>query len=425
MNKTPIIEKTSPQKEAEKKPRDINRENIIRALQKGPKTPGEILEFLNQEPKKGPNLSYYLGMMLAANDLEKLDGRYAIVKKEMTEQESLIFEALLEKDCQPTEIQEIISAARMNQKNFEECLPNLINRHGVKYDGIKISILPYKRNEMSRCAECGKELEPKKNLVISEFAISEDIGFGINLRLHARCKKELDVSGVDYEFKDSESFEISNTTIGVDELGNQLDMLNNEKTPSGQSEFKNGIFTIVPGAQTNKRVYDILKEYTARGTYIFPPKPSMRIILDIFEWCSRELPKWNTISVSGYHIREAGSTAIQELAFTLSNGKAYVKAALDKGLDIDVLGRRLSFFFNAHNNIFEEIAKFRAARTIWARIMKELGAKDPKSMMLRFHTQTAGSTLLAQQPLNNIARVSLQSFAARWICRTLMGPPTR
>lgn len=157
---------------------------------------------------------------------------------------------------------------------------------------------------------------------------------------------------------------------------------------------------------------DILKEYVARGTYIYPPKPSLKIITDLFEWCAAELPKWNTISISGYHIREAGSTAIQELAFTLSNGKAYVKAALDKGLDIDILGRRLSFFFNAHNNIFEEIAKFRAARTIWAKIMKELGAKDPKAMMLRFHTQTAGSTLLAQQPLNNITRVSLQSFAA-------------
>ena len=132
---------------------------------------------------------------------------------------------------------------------------------------------------------------------------------------------------------------------------------------------------------------DILKEYTARGTYIFPPKPSMRIILDIFEWCSRELPKWNTISVSGYHIREAGSTAVQELAFTLSNGKAYVQAALERGLDIDQLGQRISFFFNAHNHLFEEAAKFRAARRMWAKMMKDLGAKEPKAMMLRFHTQ--------------------------------------
>ena len=157
---------------------------------------------------------------------------------------------------------------------------------------------------------------------------------------------------------------------------------------------------------------DILKEYAARGTYIYPPKPSMRIITDIFEWCSRELPKWNTISISGYHIREAGSTAVQEIAFTLSNGKAYVKAAQEKGLDINVFGKRLSFFFNAHNNLFEEVAKFRAARRMWAKIMKDLGATDPKAMMLRFHTQTGGSTLTAQQPLNNIARVTVQTMAA-------------
>ncbi len=157
---------------------------------------------------------------------------------------------------------------------------------------------------------------------------------------------------------------------------------------------------------------DILKEYAARGTYIYPPKPSMRIITDIFEWCSKELPKWNTISISGYHIREAGSTAVQEIAFTLSNGKAYVQAALAKGLDINVFGKRLSFFFNAHNNLFEEVAKFRAARRMWAKMMKDLGATDPKAMMLRFHTQTGGSTLTAQQPLNNIARVTVQTLAA-------------
>lgn len=157
---------------------------------------------------------------------------------------------------------------------------------------------------------------------------------------------------------------------------------------------------------------DILKEYAARGTYIYPPKASMRIITDIFEWCSKELPKWNTISISGYHIREAGSTAVQEIAFTLSNGKAYVKAALDKGLDINVFGKRLSFFFNAHNNLFEEVAKFRAARRMWANIMKEFGATDPKALMLRFHTQTGGSTLTAQQPLNNISRVTVQTIAA-------------
>ncbi|HET9058159.1 MAG TPA: methylmalonyl-CoA mutase family protein [Chitinophagaceae bacterium] len=157
---------------------------------------------------------------------------------------------------------------------------------------------------------------------------------------------------------------------------------------------------------------DILKEYAARGTYIYPPKPSMRIITDIFEWCSKELPKWNTISISGYHIREAGSTAVQEVAFTLSNGKAYVKAALEKGLDINVFGKRLSFFFNAHNHLFEEIAKFRAARRMWAKIMKELGATDDKALMLRFHTQTGGSTLTARQPLNNITRVTIQTLSA-------------
>ena len=157
---------------------------------------------------------------------------------------------------------------------------------------------------------------------------------------------------------------------------------------------------------------DILKEYAARGTYIYPPQPSMRIITDIFEWCSKEMPKWNTISISGYHIREAGSTAAQEIAFTLSNGKAYVNAAIEKGIDVNTLGKRLSFFFNAHNNLFEEVAKFRAARKIWAKTMQALGATDAKAMMLRFHTQTGGSTLTQQQPLNNISRVTLQALSA-------------
>ncbi|HEY0271938.1 MAG TPA: methylmalonyl-CoA mutase family protein, partial [Chitinophaga sp.] len=157
---------------------------------------------------------------------------------------------------------------------------------------------------------------------------------------------------------------------------------------------------------------DILKEYAARGTYIYPPKPSMRLITDIFEYCSQEVPKWNTISISGYHIREAGSDAVQELAFTLSNGKAYLQAALAKGLDINVFAKRLSFFFNAHNHLFEEVAKFRAARRMWAHITQHLGATDPKAQMLRFHTQTGGSTLTAQQPQNNIVRVTIQSLAA-------------
>lgn len=157
---------------------------------------------------------------------------------------------------------------------------------------------------------------------------------------------------------------------------------------------------------------DILKEYAARGTYIYPPKHSMRLITDVFEFCSKELPKWNTISISGYHIREAGSTAVQELAFTLANGKAYLKAAMDRGLDINVFAKRLSFFFNCHNNFFEEIAKFRAARRMWAKISLSLGATDPSAQKLRFHTQTGGSTLTAQQPLNNIIRVTNQAMAA-------------
>ena len=157
---------------------------------------------------------------------------------------------------------------------------------------------------------------------------------------------------------------------------------------------------------------DILKEYAARGTYIYPPGPSMRIITDIFAYCAEQVPRWNTISISGYHIREAGATAVQELAFTLANGKAYLQAAIAAGLDINVFAQRLSFFFNAHNNLFEEVAKFRAARRLWARITQELGCTDPRGQMLRFHTQTGGSTLTAQQPQNNIVRVTLQALAA-------------
>ncbi len=158
---------------------------------------------------------------------------------------------------------------------------------------------------------------------------------------------------------------------------------------------------------------DILKEYIARGTYIFPPEPSMRLITDTFEYCSKNVPNWNTISISGYHIREAGATAVQEVAFTLADGIAYVEAAIRAGLDVDEFAPRLSFFFNSHNDLFEEVAKFRAARRVWAYIMRErFGAKNPKSWMLRFHTQTAGSTLTAQQPDNNIIRVTIQALAA-------------
>ncbi|MFN3486104.1 MAG: methylmalonyl-CoA mutase, partial [Planctomycetota bacterium] len=158
---------------------------------------------------------------------------------------------------------------------------------------------------------------------------------------------------------------------------------------------------------------DILKEFVARGCYIFPPRPSMKIAVDVIEYCCRHLPSWNFISVSGYHIREAGATAAQELGFTLAHGAAYVQAALDRGLSPDAVGRRLSFFFNVHNNFFEEVAKFRAARRLWAHLMRDrFGARDPRAQMLRFHAQTAGSTLTAQQPANNVVRVTFQALAA-------------
>ena len=158
---------------------------------------------------------------------------------------------------------------------------------------------------------------------------------------------------------------------------------------------------------------DILKEYIARGNYIFPPRPSMRLTTDLFAYCAERIPSWNTISISGYHIREAGSTAVQELAFTLANGIAYCEAAVEAGLSPDDFGERLSFFFNAHNDFFQEVAKFRAARRLWARIMRErFGATNPKAIALRFHAQTGGSTLTAQQPENNIVRVAVQALSA-------------
>jgi len=158
---------------------------------------------------------------------------------------------------------------------------------------------------------------------------------------------------------------------------------------------------------------DILKEYAARGTYIFPPRPSMRLVTDTFAWCAEKLPRWNTISISGYHIREAGATAPQEIAFTLANGIAYVQAAIDAGLAVDRFAPRLSFFFNVSNDFFEEVAKFRAARAIWAEVMRDrFGAQDPRSQMLRFHAQTSGATLTAQQPLTNVVRVAIQALAA-------------
>ncbi len=170
---------------------------------------------------------------------------------------------------------------------------------------------------------------------------------------------------------------------------------------------------VSPGSLNGTIQNDILKEYIARGTYIYPPAPSMRIITDIFAFCKESVPKWNTISISGYHIREAGSTAAQEIAFTLANGIAYVQAAIDAGMSVDSFASRLAFFFNAHNNFLEEVAKFRASRRLWAKIMRHrFRAKDPRSWMLRFHTQTAGSSLTAQQPDNNVVRVTVQALAA-------------
>jgi methylmalonyl-CoA mutase, N-terminal domain len=170
---------------------------------------------------------------------------------------------------------------------------------------------------------------------------------------------------------------------------------------------------VAPAALRGTVQNDILKEYVARGNYIFPPKPSMRLTTDLFAYCAERIPRWNTISISGYHIREAGSTAVQELAFTLSNGIAYGQAAVAAGLSPDEFGERLSFFFNAHNDFFQEVAKFRAARRIWARIMKErFGATNPKAQALRFHAQTGGSTLTAQQSDNNVVRVAIQAFSA-------------
>src|SRR6187200_2985016 len=170
---------------------------------------------------------------------------------------------------------------------------------------------------------------------------------------------------------------------------------------------------VAPDALRGTVQNDILKEYIARGNYIFPPRPSMRLTTDLFAYCAERIPRWNTISISGYHIREAGSTAVQELGFTLANGIAYCEAAVDAGLSPDSFGARLSFFFNAHNDFFQEVAKFRAARRLWARIMRDrFGAEDPRSLTLRFHTQTGGATLTAQQPENNIVRTTLEALSA-------------
>ncbi|MDI6839872.1 MAG: methylmalonyl-CoA mutase family protein [bacterium] len=222
--------------------------------------------------------------------------------------------------------------------------------------------------------------------------------------------------------------EVGKTGVAIDSLldmealfdGIPLDKVSTSMTINSTAPILLAMYIAVANKQGVSRELlsgtvqnDILKEYIARGTYIFPPVPSMRLTIDIFEYCSKYLPKWNTISISGYHIREAGATAVQELAFTLANAIAYVEAAIARGLTVDSFAPRLSFFFNAHNDFFEEIAKFRAARRLWAKIMKErFNAKDPKSWMLRFHAQTAGCTLTAQQPENNAVRVAFQSLAA-------------
>jgi methylmalonyl-CoA mutase N-terminal domain/subunit len=222
--------------------------------------------------------------------------------------------------------------------------------------------------------------------------------------------------------------EVGKVGVAIDTLqdveilfdGIPLDKISTSMTINAPAAILLAMYIAVAEKQGVSRVHlrgtiqnDILKEYVARGTYIFPPEPSMRLITDVFAYCSREVPQWNTISISGYHIREAGSDASQEIAFTLANGIEYVRAAVAAGLDVDEFAGRLSFFFNAHNDLLEEIAKFRAARRIWARIMKErFHAVEPKSMMLRFHTQTGGSTLTAQQPDNNIVRVAIQALSA-------------
>jgi methylmalonyl-CoA mutase N-terminal domain/subunit len=234
---------------------------------------------------------------------------------------------------------------------------------------------------------------------------------------------------IGYDSDDSHSLgEVGKVGVAIDSLtdmetlfeGISLDKVSTSMTINSTASVLLAMYIAVGEKQGTKRdklrgtiQNDILKEYIARGTYIYPPKPSMRIITNIFEFCSKEMPLWNTISVSGYHIREAGADAVQEVAFTLADGIEYVKSAISAGLDPNVFGKRLSFFFASHNNLLEEIAKFRAARRMWAKIMKEkFNVTDPEALKLRFHTQTSGSTLTAQQPENNIVRVTIQALAA-------------
>ena len=222
--------------------------------------------------------------------------------------------------------------------------------------------------------------------------------------------------------------EVGRTGVAIDSLGDleilfggiRLDEVSTSMTINAPAALLLLLYELVaegqgvPGEKLRGTVQnDILKEYIARGNYIFPPRPSMRLTTDLFAYCAERLPAWNTISISGYHIREAGSTAVQEIAFTLANGLAYCRAAVDAGLSADEFGERLSFFFNAHNHFFQEVAKFRAARRLWAKLLSDrLGVTNPKALALRFHAQTGGSTLTAQQPENNIVRVAVQALSA-------------
>ena len=222
--------------------------------------------------------------------------------------------------------------------------------------------------------------------------------------------------------------EVGRTGVAIDTLddmrlafdGIPLDQVSTSMTINAPAavllllyELVGGEQGVEPGALRGTVQNDVLKEYIARGNYIYPPEPSMRLTTDLFAYCQERIPRWNTISISGYHFREKGCSAVQEVAFTLSTGIAYVQAALDAGMEVDEFAPRLAFFFNGHNHVFQEVAKFRAARRMWAHLMRDrFGAQDPKSMMLRFHTQTGGVTLTAQQPLNNVVRVALQAFAA-------------
>ena len=266
-------------------------------------------------------------------------------------------------------------------------------------------------------------------------------GFGTSRETNRRFRYLLDqgVTGLSVAFDlptqmglDSDdpraTGEVGRTGVAIDTIddletlfdGIPLDRVSVSMTINSTAAILLGLLVVLaerrgldPASLSGTVQNDILKEYMARGTYIFPPKPSLRLTADIFRYCRAHLPKWNSISISGYHIREAGATAVQEVAFTLANAKEYVRAGIAAGLELDEFAPRLSFFFNVHSNFFEEAAKFRAARRLWARIMKEeLGAKNPQSWMLRFHSQTAGSTLTAQQPLNNIPRVTLQALSA-------------